>query len=328
MSQSFRPFVCVVTAFAASAASAQYTDLPDTVIPLGGTVEIDLNADGVTDLIFRGHATDLGPRYTVETLPGIKVLGSVAGDDLTATALPPGVIIEGGSAQLDGSVLLISADKPNSDGLWAMNGVRFMGVGIGLRAGWVRIATSSGIDGPVLTILDFNGGEVLNTSTITLIDGFYAEQFCKGDVRELRVWMGGIWGDSCFPGPIEVEQSNDQLGFTAQVSIAPGQGCCNETQPWVQTVSIQLPATGVYSIESSVISWSGVTHIADHGLLLIGCCPADWNGDGQTDFFDIAAFLQNWKMSDTSVAADLNLDGQINFFDLAEFIALYNAGCP
>jgi hypothetical protein len=37
---------------AASAASAQHTDLPDTVIALGESVEIDLDGDRLPDLAF------------------------------------------------------------------------------------------------------------------------------------------------------------------------------------------------------------------------------------------------------------------------------------
>lgn len=55
-------------------------------------------------------------------------------------------------------------------------------------------------------------------------------------------------------------------------------------------------------------------------------CPADLNGDGELDFFDVSAFLSAYGSGD--VAADFNGDGVINFFDVSAFLSSYNAGCP
>ena len=49
-------------------------------------------------------------------------------------------------------------------------------------------------------------------------------------------------------------------------------------------------------------------------------CPADLNGDGALDFFDISFFLND--------QTDFNNDGQFNFFDVSEFLAAFSAGCP
>tara|TARA_R110000782_G_scaffold19101_4_gene52004 strand:- start:17221 stop:18510 length:1290 start_codon:yes stop_codon:yes gene_type:complete len=56
-------------------------------------------------------------------------------------------------------------------------------------------------------------------------------------------------------------------------------------------------------------------------------CPADLTGDGQLNFFDIAAFIALYNAGDP--AADLAEPiGTLNFFDIAAYISLYNAGCP
>lgn len=52
-------------------------------------------------------------------------------------------------------------------------------------------------------------------------------------------------------------------------------------------------------------------------------CPADLNGDGLLDFFDVSMFL-----GDFSAGGDYNGDGNTDFFDVSEFLMDYNAGCP
>ncbi|MFG0246393.1 MAG: GC-type dockerin domain-anchored protein [Phycisphaerales bacterium JB052] len=55
-------------------------------------------------------------------------------------------------------------------------------------------------------------------------------------------------------------------------------------------------------------------------------CPADMNGDGVLDFFDVSAFIAALTAQDT--AADLNNDGLYNFFDVSAFLSAFAAGCP
>lgn len=53
-------------------------------------------------------------------------------------------------------------------------------------------------------------------------------------------------------------------------------------------------------------------------------CPADINGDGVYNFFDVSAFLTAYNAG----TLDYNGDGNINFFDVSAFLTDYNAGCP
>ena len=62
------------------------------------------------------------------------------------------------------------------------------------------------------------------------------------------------------------------------------------------------------------------------GTLGAGGCAADLTGDGQLNFFDLAAYLDLYNAGDP--AADLTGDGNLNFFDVAAYLDLYNAGCP
>jgi hypothetical protein len=56
-------------------------------------------------------------------------------------------------------------------------------------------------------------------------------------------------------------------------------------------------------------------------------CPADLDGNGELNFFDLSAFLALYNAQDP--AADLVAPfGVFNFFDLSAYLDLYNAGCP
>ncbi len=55
-------------------------------------------------------------------------------------------------------------------------------------------------------------------------------------------------------------------------------------------------------------------------------CVADFDQNGDLDFFDVSAFINAFQGQDP--AADLNDDGLFDFFDVSIFINAYNAGCP
>lgn len=55
-------------------------------------------------------------------------------------------------------------------------------------------------------------------------------------------------------------------------------------------------------------------------------CPADLNGDGTLDFFDVSAFLTAFGNGDAS--ADFTGDGAFDFFDVSAFLNEFGVGCP
>ncbi|MGV6814149.1 MAG: matrixin family metalloprotease [Phycisphaerales bacterium] len=55
-------------------------------------------------------------------------------------------------------------------------------------------------------------------------------------------------------------------------------------------------------------------------------CPADLNGDGNLDFFDVSAFLAAFSAQQPD--GDFNNDGLYNFFDVSDFLGAFSAGCP
>ena len=62
------------------------------------------------------------------------------------------------------------------------------------------------------------------------------------------------------------------------------------------------------------------------GLTRLGnACAADFNRDGQVDFFDYLDFVQAFSNEDPF--ADFNGDGQVDFFDYLDFVASFALGC-
>lgn len=57
-----------------------------------------------------------------------------------------------------------------------------------------------------------------------------------------------------------------------------------------------------------------------------GCGIADFNSDGELNFFDVSEFLVAYQSEDPQ--ADLNADGLFSFFDVSAFLVAYGAGCP
>ena len=57
----------------------------------------------------------------------------------------------------------------------------------------------------------------------------------------------------------------------------------------------------------------------------INFCPADLNGDGDANFFDVSVFLSAFSSGD--LIADFNHDGSLNFFDVSAFLAAFSSEC-
>jgi hypothetical protein len=62
-----------------------------------------------------------------------------------------------------------------------------------------------------------------------------------------------------------------------------------------------------------------------YDIICVPDCPADLNGDGMLDFFDVSLFLGAYQSMDP--LADINGDGLLDFFDVSAFLIAFNAGC-
>ncbi|MEX0876274.1 MAG: GC-type dockerin domain-anchored protein, partial [Phycisphaerales bacterium] len=74
------------------------------------------------------------------------------------------------------------------------------------------------------------------------------------------------------------------------------------------------------------VTESGVDAFRVFDIVCGSDCPADMDGSGALDFFDVSAFLNAFDSQDP--AADFNGDGNYDFFDLSSFLNAFDAGCP
>ncbi|MBX3322705.1 MAG: hypothetical protein KF757_06915 [Phycisphaeraceae bacterium] len=90
-----------------------------------------------------------------------------------------------------------------------------------------------------------------------------------------------------------------------------------------------LLSPGAHTITASVIDAGGLSG-EDQVQLTINAvnppCPADRNGDGELNFFDIQHFLDAFAAQNPS--ADMNGDSMYNFFDVQIYLDLFSQGCP
>ena len=82
---------------------------------------------------------------------------------------------------------------------------------------------------------------------------------------------------------------------------------------------------GEATIHSDECGWN-IDDIVFTGVVPPPACPADLNGDGLLNFFDISAFLNAFSSQDS--IADFTGDGEFNFFDVSAFLNMFTAGCP
>ena len=91
-----------------------------------------------------------------------------------------------------------------------------------------------------------------------------------------------------------------------------------------------LRATGVND-NGDIVGWARARNGDLEAFLIRGFappseCPADLNGDGALDFFDVSAFLNAFNAQDP--IADFDRNDTWDFFDVSAFLSVYNAGCP
>lgn len=63
----------------------------------------------------------------------------------------------------------------------------------------------------------------------------------------------------------------------------------------------------------------------DVRVTLVGCCAADFNGDGAVTVQDFLAYLSAYAAGEAR--ADINGDGQVNVQDFLAYLSAYSAGC-
>jgi FG-GAP repeat protein len=141
-------------------------------------------------------------------------------------------------------------------------------------------------------------------------------------------WSIGIDGNNVVVGalldPINGLQSGSGYLFNASTGIelaklVPSDGAQLEQFGSSIAIDIDLVVVGARNDDDNG-QGSGSAYLFDID------CPADINGDGVLNFFDISAFLT--AFNNQNPIADFNNDGFWNFFDISAFLAAFAAGCP
>lgn len=146
----------------------------------------------------------------------------------------------------------------------------------------------------------------------------------------------GIPSDG-FPGPFGCGGRDIAATFT-DAANTPAEDICAYAPRPVLTGPV-LPSDPLDAFTGQPAAGTWLLHLADIPSYDVGtlesvclhitttpACPADLNGDGLLNFFDISQFLGAFSAGDP--AADFNADGLIDFFDVSAFLGAFAAGCP
>lgn len=168
-------------------------------------------------------------------------------------------------------------------------------------------------------VFEHNGSDWIETQKITAEDGNENDYFGEGiKVASDRLLIGTEGKGAAYLYKLDGNQwvSFDKLEPSG---IAPENGGANTFAMdsrfalFGEFIGVNpgSPAGGIYVFDLNCDTQS---------------CPADLNGDGELNFFDVTAFIVAFNSED--LLADFNMDGQFNFFDIPVFIAAFQAGCP
>ena len=167
-------------------------------------------------------------------------------------------------------------------------------------------------------------------------DGTYAlELYSNGKLVFSQAGINGAAGGTDLL-PIEIGVVNDaqQLGFSAsyptgaiftaldgtlvsnwdeiRMSVAPLPADSQDTLAYIDIQASDMDSMDFFNPTTVIAS--------------LNECPADMNGDGVLNFFDVSAFLSAFAAQEP--AADFTNDGVFNFFDVSAFLSAFAAGCP
>ncbi|RMH14853.1 MAG: hypothetical protein D6695_00180 [Planctomycetota bacterium] len=212
-----------------------------------------------------------------------------------------------------------------SDGQWD----RGVPVGGGTRGDPATDADGSGacwLTDNVAGNSDIDNGET--TLTSPLLD-------CSGPESTISYWrwFSNNFGASPNEDVMVVEINNGDGNWVELETVGPssaesGGGWFN---PEFRVADFVTPtATTQIRFIAGDTGNASVVEAGVDGIVVgtFGCsnpCVADWNEDGDLNFFDILQFLEDFN--NQLPEADLNNDGEFNFFDMLDFLGLFDAGC-
>tara|TARA_R110002073_G_scaffold239285_1_gene400696 strand:- start:225213 stop:229085 length:3873 start_codon:yes stop_codon:yes gene_type:complete len=139
-------------------------------------------------------------------------------------------------------------------------------------------------------------------------------------------------GPSVWTGGVEMYNLDQLSGqFVRRTTIRPEQNQWGSPNGWGNAIGLSggtvflgtsLADGDPYNFANNNLNYGAVTA---HDIICVPDCPADLNGDGVLNFFDVSAFINAFSLQDPG--ADYNGDGMLNFFDVSAFLVDFSAGC-
>jgi probable HAF family extracellular repeat protein len=145
-----------------------------------------------------------------------------------------------------------------------------------------------------LTDLGTLGGSASAARAVNDAGVVVGESWTSGGIVHAFVWQAGQMTD-------------------LNTRIPPGSG-------WTLTHASAINNSG------AIVGW-GRFQGKTRGFMLVPgpVCRADFDGNGQLDFFDYLDFVQ--AFGEGRPDADFDANGQVDFFDYLDFVAAFDAGC-
>lgn len=193
---------------------------------------------------------------------------------------------------------------------------------------WIELDNNQGDQGIYAQRIDSTGARQWTDSGVEIspIDsnssGAINVQGAGG--KMVALWIenaGGFGQDQVHAHALDLDGTDVWTGGTVVMASDLGQRSRLTTAMSTDDFIIagwQIGDFGVADIETH--------NINPDGSLGATSCPADLNGDGTLNFFDVSAFLSAFAAMD--LAADFTGDGMLNFFDVSAFLNAFSQGCP
>jgi hypothetical protein len=299
-------------------------DLPEVVVAEASLETFGVSSYGVGDALIHEECDDGNDCADVERRKVVVTnIGSSGNDGVNVdwrTSAPPA----GGSVSL-GDILNSTGEadinlRKNYVGHVTLIKQRVRGNGDGTG---VISPDFSGVGATEFVVTAYANGQVVHQETLpngTGIPVSVDQVVCGPNSVIVYGWVTmWVWN----PWPITGSYQT-YWGVVGCMNIGGGGGNTTYTDRIVfspvNPVSTDNP-TGVDIFARGI---SDITVLDVEALATIPC-PADFNGDGFTDFFDFDDFVIAFENG--LPTADVNGDGFIDFFDFDDFVTAFELGC-
>lgn len=299
------------------------------------------SAFGQYDLFSNGSADPANPGLATgaTTGNGVAAPGGSQWSELQVQAGAANAVGGFSAHELDGGSAFRFADDfvvPAGAG-WRVSGLRFYAYRADLAANQspvneVNFRIWSGPPGQAGSVILFGDDQTnrlsgagfaslyraFNTNLVPITTPTTARPIWRVDAAaSVTLVPGTYWVDWQFVSSLAGEPVFVPPVLVAGARAKPGSNALQLKNATVGTVWVNATDQGRPAAAADVVQ--------DLAFIIRGTCSADFNADGQSDFFDYLDFVSAFSTEDPS--ADFNGDNSVDFFDYLDFVAAFAAGC-